>query len=54
MIRGIRSPKLLDWFIVNVVKPGRHTEEFCLDWKDGNDLVGRAGWSPTTESRQKR
>ena len=24
MIRDIRSPKLLDWFIVNVVKPGRH------------------------------
>ena len=27
MIRDIRSPKLLDWFIVNVVKPGRHAEE---------------------------
>ena len=26
MIRDIRSPKLLDWFIVNVVKPGRHAE----------------------------
>ena len=23
MVRDIRSPKLLDWFIVNVVKPGR-------------------------------
>jgi hypothetical protein len=22
VIRDIRSPKLLDWFIVNVVKPG--------------------------------
>src|SRR5882757_1121033 len=32
MIRGIRSPKLLDWFIVNVVKPGRHAEECRLAW----------------------
>jgi 3-methyladenine DNA glycosylase AlkD len=49
MIRDIRSAKLLDWFIVNVVKPGRHTEELRLGWKDGDDLVGRAGWSLTTE-----
>jgi len=49
MIRGIRSPKLLDWFIVNVVKPGRHAEQLRLCWKDGDDLVGRAGWSLTTE-----
>jgi 3-methyladenine DNA glycosylase AlkD len=48
MIRDIRSPKLLDWFIVNVVKPGRHADELRLTWKDGNDLVGRAGWSLTT------
>jgi 3-methyladenine DNA glycosylase AlkD len=49
MIHEIRSPKLLDWFIVNVVKPGRHAEELRLRWKDGGDLVGRAGWSLTTE-----
>ena len=49
MIRDIRAPKLLDWFIVNVVKPGRHAEELRLAWKDGDDLVGRAGWSLTTE-----
>ena len=49
MIRAIRSPKLLDWFIVNVVKPSRHAEELRLDWKDGDDLLGRAGWSLTTE-----
>jgi 3-methyladenine DNA glycosylase AlkD len=49
MIRDIRSPKLLDWFIVNVVKPGRHAEELRLAWKDDNNLVGRAGWSLTTE-----
>jgi 3-methyladenine DNA glycosylase AlkD len=49
MIRDIRSPKLLDWFIVNVVKPGRHAEELRLAWKDGDDLVGRAGWSLTTD-----
>ena len=49
MIRDIGSPKLLDWFIVNVVKPGRHAEQLRLDWKDGDDLVGRAGWSLTTE-----
>ncbi len=49
MIRQIRSPKLLDWFIVNVVKPGRHAEELRLKWKDGDDLIGRAGWSLTTE-----
>ena len=48
MIRNIRSPKLLDWFIVNVVKPGRHAEELRLRWKDGGNLIGRAGWSLTT------
>ncbi|MGO4841816.1 DNA alkylation repair protein, partial [Rhizobiaceae sp. 2RAB30] len=42
-------PKLLDWFIVNVVKPGRHAEELRLHWKNGDDLVGRAGWSLTTD-----
>jgi len=49
MIRDIRSPKLLDWLIVNVVKPGPHAEELRQRWKDGDDLVGRAGWSLTTE-----
>jgi 3-methyladenine DNA glycosylase AlkD len=54
MIRDIRAPKLLDWFIVNVVKPSRHAEELRLRWKDGDDLVGRAGWSLTTERVIKR
>lgn len=49
MIRDISSPKLLDWFIVNVVKPGAHAEELRQRWKDSDDLVGRAGWSLTTE-----
>jgi 3-methyladenine DNA glycosylase AlkD len=49
MIHAIRSPKLLDWFIVNMVKPSRHADELRLAWKDGDDLVGRAGWSLTTE-----
>ena len=49
MIRDICSPKLLDWFIVNVVKPGRYAEELRLGWKDGDDLVGCAGWSLTIE-----
>ena len=30
MVRDIRSPKLLDWFVVNVVKPSRHAEELRL------------------------
>lgn len=49
MVRDIRSPKLLDWFIVNVVKRSRHAEELRQLWKDDDDLVGRAGWSLTTE-----
>jgi 3-methyladenine DNA glycosylase AlkD len=50
MVREIRSPKLLDWFVVNVVKPGRHAEELRPGWKDGGgDLVGRAGWDLTSE-----
>jgi len=49
MIHDIRSPKLLDWFIVNVVKPGPRAEDLRQRWKDGDDLVGRAGWSLTTE-----
>ena len=48
LVKDIRSPKLLDWFIVNVVKQSRHAEELRLRWKDGADLVGRAGWSLTT------
>jgi len=54
MIRSIRSPKLLDWFVVNVVKPSRHAEQLRLAWKDGDDVVGRAGWSLTTERVVKR
>ena len=49
MVRDIRSPKLLDWFVVSVVKPGRLAEEMRTAWKDGDDLVGRAGWSLTTD-----
>ncbi|WP_051248438.1 DNA alkylation repair protein [Inquilinus limosus] len=49
MIRDIRAPKLLDWFVTNIVKPGRHAEELRLRWKDDTDLVGRAGWSLTTD-----
>lgn len=49
MIREIRAPKLLDWFITNIVKPGKHAEELRLRWKDDTDLVGRAGWSLTTD-----
>jgi 3-methyladenine DNA glycosylase AlkD len=49
MVHDIRSPKLLDWFIVNMVKPSRHAEELRVRWKDGDDLVGRAGWSLTTD-----
>jgi 3-methyladenine DNA glycosylase AlkD len=43
-------PKLLDWFIVNVVKASRHVEELRVRWKDSaSELVGRAGWSLTTD-----
>ena len=49
MVHEIRAPKLLDWFIVNVVKQGRHAEELRVAWKAGGDLVGRAGWSLTTD-----
>ncbi|WP_258118765.1 DNA alkylation repair protein [Mesorhizobium onobrychidis] len=49
MIRDSGSPKLLDWFIVNVVKRSRHADKLRLGWKDGDDLVGRAGWSLTTK-----
>ena len=49
MVREIRSPKLLDWFIVNVVKQSGHAEPLRVDWKGGDDLVGRAGWSLTVD-----
>lgn len=54
MVRDIRSPKLLDWFIVNIVKPGAHAEQLREGWMKGDDLVGRAGWSLTTERVVKR
>ena len=49
MVRDIRSPKLLDWFVVNVAKQSQHAEELRVLWMDGHDLVGRAGWSLTVE-----
>jgi 3-methyladenine DNA glycosylase AlkD len=49
MIHEIRAPKLLDWFVVNLIKPGKLTEELRLRWKDQTGLVGRAGWSLTTD-----
>jgi 3-methyladenine DNA glycosylase AlkD len=49
LVRDIRGPKLLDWLIVNVVKPGRHAEEMRLAWMNEDDLVGRAGWSLTSD-----
>jgi 3-methyladenine DNA glycosylase AlkD len=39
MVRQVRAPKLLDWLVVNVVKPGRHAEELRLRWKDEGGLV---------------
>jgi len=49
MVRDIRGPKLLDWFVTNLVKPGRHAEALRLRWKDETGFVGRAGWSLTTD-----
>ena len=54
MIHDIRAPKLLDWFITNIVKPGKHAEELRVRWKDDTDLIGRAGWSLTTDRVVKR
>jgi len=54
MIRDIRAPKLLDWFVTNIVRPGKHAEELRLRWKDDQELVGRAGWSLTTDRVVKR
>ncbi|MGL4964641.1 MAG: DNA alkylation repair protein [Inquilinus sp.] len=51
MIHDIRAPKLLDWFITNIVKPGKHAEALRLRWKDDTDLVGRAGWEPDDRPR---
>lgn len=49
MIGEIGSPKLLDWFVTNLVKPGKHAEQLRLRWMDHDGLVGRAGWSLTTD-----
>ena len=49
MVRQIGSPKLLGWFVTNVVKASRHAEHLRTSWKDEDDLVGRAGWTLTTE-----
>ena len=55
MVREIRYPKLLDWFVVNLVKGSRHAEALRLRWKDdAEELVGRAGWSLTTDRVAKR
>jgi len=49
MIRQIHAPKLLDWFVTNLVKPGKLAEPMRLRWMDEGGLVGRAGWSLTTD-----
>src|SRR5690606_37200945 len=49
MVGEIGTPKLLDWFTSYQVKPGAHAEALRLRWKDQPGLVGRAGWSLTTE-----
>jgi 3-methyladenine DNA glycosylase AlkD len=54
MVRDIRAVKVLDWFVVNVVKASRHAEELRLAWKDEDDLVGRAGWELTCDRVVKR
>lgn len=54
MVRDIAAPKLLDWFVTNWVKPGRHAEALRLRWMDETGLIGRAGWSLTTERVVKR
>jgi 3-methyladenine DNA glycosylase AlkD len=48
-VREIRSPKLLGWFVTNVVRTSRHAEHLRKSWKDEDGLVGCAGWSLTTE-----
>lgn len=53
MVLDIRSPKLLDWFIVNVVKPGGHADAVRQRWADADGLVGRAGWSLLIEKAVK-
>lgn len=54
MIREIKSQKLLDWFVTHIVKQGKLGEEMRLRWKDETGLIGRAGWSLTTERVIKR
>ena len=49
MVREIGSPKLLGWFVTNVVRTSRHAEHLRKGWKDEDGLVGGAGWSLTTE-----
>lgn len=50
MVGDIDYPKLLDWFVVNVVKASRHVEALRVRWKDSaGEFVGRAGWSLTTD-----
>jgi 3-methyladenine DNA glycosylase AlkD len=47
MLREIRAPKLHDWFVSYVVKPGPHADALSERWKDQGDLAGCAGWSLT-------
>ncbi len=49
MIGDIAAPKLLDWFVTHIVKPGPHGEILRPGWMDAPGLIGRAGWSLTTE-----
>ncbi len=54
MIRDVRAPKLLDWLVTYLVKPGPHAEALRLGWMNGAGIVGRAGWSLTTDRVVKR
>ncbi len=49
MLREARTPKVHDWLVSYVVKPGPHAEALRVAWFDDPDpVVASAGWALTT------
>lgn len=55
MLREARAPKVVDWLVNYIVKPGPHVEELRRRWIDDEDAtVSGAGWALTAHTVTKK
>ncbi len=55
MLRDAHAPKVVDWLVSYIVKPGPHVEELRRRWIDDEDAtVSGAGWALTAHTVTKK